>query len=162
MTIYWLEFLNDPDSLYYKMYWGTNTFLRVCNFHSITKPLKHLMKCLTIKLLFTSQEIFLKKLENQDILSMYKKNSVSDSISQYHTLFQNEMAWRAFGKTFWILLYLSVRKRSVSPNNPCIMIYPPFCIPINHIFPHSLQWEILYLLISLVLIELMPVMWKVL
>lgn len=58
MTLYWLEFLNDPDSLYNKMDQGTKTFPRFCNFYSITKALKHLVKYLTIKLLFTSQEIF--------------------------------------------------------------------------------------------------------
>lgn len=115
MTLYWLEFLNDPDSLYYKMDQGTKTFPRFCNFYSITKALKHLVKYLTIKLLFTSQEIFWRNWKIKTFFPGIKKNSVSDSISQYHTFFQNEMAWRAFSKIFWIPLSLSTRKRHVSP-----------------------------------------------
>lgn len=76
-------------SLCYKRYWGTNTSFIFCNFHSIAKPLTHFVKCLTINYSSHLKNCFMKKLENQDILSMYKKfnkwlsKSVSHLISNW-------------------------------------------------------------------------------
>lgn len=90
-------------SLCYKRYRGTNTSFIFCSVHSIAKPLIYFTKCLTIKLFFTSQKnVFWRNWKLETFFPCIK-NSISDSVSQYRTLFQIEMASGIFSMFFWIL-----------------------------------------------------------
>lgn len=67
MTIYLLQFLNDPEYLC-----ATKCTFRFWNFHSVAKHFTHFMKCLTIKLLFTSQNKICLEEIIKSRCSMYK------------------------------------------------------------------------------------------
>lgn len=155
MTVYLLEFLNDPESLSATK--GTEELTHLsyfATFYSIAKPLIRFVKCLTITTLHISKNVLWR---NWKIKTFFPciKNSVSGSIRQYHTLFQIEMTLGIFSAIFWILANKACFTKSSSHHD----LYT-FSIHID--FTHPLQWEIFQLLISLVLIELIPVLWKVL